>query len=377
MRKAPNSLPESEVKHLWLKQHLLERIRSGVWKPGAKVPTQRQLMAEYRLSHATVSRALQDLAREGYIARAVRTGSRVLGRAAPAALRLRLHLLGGVPPAAAKGLSVFRDLLDEARALGMTVEVHEGLSQVARAKVLDGLLERRVSDAQAREGVVFPYFAGNRTHIDRLREAGAAYAVLDVPHEMPGYAVVLRDHRAAARALVERLLRAGHARGRIGLVLGRRDEADPDPFQWDHAKAEGAFDALGGAPESQIVRDVEPTFEAGVRAGEALLARAPSLTAVYCDNDHKAAGVCQAAAARGLSVPADLSLAFINRPAEDLVFPVAPSYAWASPDGVGAAAARMLFDELTDPGAKPAGRVLPMVFEEGSSIAAPRKGGSV
>lgn len=370
MPKAPNPISDRGFKHTWLKNLILERVQSGAWQPGAKIPTQRQLMAEYDLSHATVSRALQELAREGYIARAVRTGSRVLGRAATAGLRL--HLLGGVPPGAAKGLHVFRDLLDAARALGLAVEVHEGLGQSGRARVLDGILQRRDRLGRAAEGVVFPYFAGNRPHIDRLREARAPYMVLDVPHAMHGYSIVLRDHLAAARALVERLLHAGHACERIGLVLGRHDESDPDPYQWEHAKAQGAIEALGGVDPGQAVRAFEASQAAGEQAAQELFERVPGLTAIYCDNDQKAAGVYKAAAARGWRAPRDLSVVFINRPTEDLEFPVAPTYAWAEPEGVGRAAAEALFAQLTGQAAAPQIRHLAMRFEAGAAVAKPR-----
>jgi len=370
MPKVPNLISDQGFKHTWLKNQILERILSGVWQPGAKVPTQRQLMAEYSLSHATVSRALQELVRDGYIARAVRTGSRVLDRAATAGLRL--HLLGGVPPGAAKGLHVFRDLLDAARALGLTVEVHEGLGQGGRARVLDGILQRRDRLGRATEGVVFPYFAGNRMHIDRLREVHAPYMVLDVPHPMPGYAIILRDHHAAARDLAERLLQTGHARERIGLVLGRHDENDPDPSQWEHAKAQGAIEALGGVDPAQAVRTFEASQAAGEQAAQELFERVPGLTAIYCDNDQKAAGVYKAAATRGWRVPRDLSVVFINRPTEDLEFPVAPTYAWAEPEGVGHAAAEALFDQLTGQAAAPLTRRLAMRFEAGASVAKPR-----
>jgi DNA-binding LacI/PurR family transcriptional regulator len=364
---------EEGLKYVQLKERILARIQTGDLKPGMKLPTQRDLMARHGLSYATVSRALQELAREGFITRAVRTGSRVSGKArAASAQPLRMHLLGGVPPAAARGLTVFRELLDTARELGMPVELHEEMDQAARAKLVEEILARRQKHGEDFEAAVFPYFVGHREHIDRLREAGAPYIVMDVPHAQPGYSIVLRDHRAAAKMLVERLLQAGHRRERIGLVLGQRDDADPDPFQWDFAKAQGALDALGETEPRRIEWNVAPDVEAGARALDALLSRAPELTAVYCDNAHKAAGVCRAAVARGLSIPRDLSVVCVNKPDAGLEFPAPVTHAWAPAEGVGRAAVLALFDQLTGHTEPPLVKELPMRFENGATVAKPK-----
>ncbi len=61
-----------------------------------------------------------------------------------------------------------------------------------------------------------------------------------------------------------------------------------------------------GGPE--LMRDGEPATRTGVRAGGELLDLRPRPSAVVCFNDKVAAGVLAAATARGLRVPADLSV---------------------------------------------------------------------
>jgi LacI family transcriptional regulator, galactose operon repressor len=61
-----------------------------------------------------------------------------------------------------------------------------------------------------------------------------------------------------------------------------------------------------GGPE--LIRDGEPATETGARAGGELLDLRPRPTAVVCFNDKVAVGVLAAATARGLRVPADLSV---------------------------------------------------------------------
>ncbi|RZJ74563.1 MAG: GntR family transcriptional regulator, partial [Brevundimonas sp.] len=51
------------------------RILSGEWPPGARVPTEAELQAEYGCARMTVSRALTDLSARGLIVRRRRAGS--------------------------------------------------------------------------------------------------------------------------------------------------------------------------------------------------------------------------------------------------------------------------------------------------------------
>lgn len=56
----------------------LERLRSGAWAPGARIPTEATLAAEFGCARATVNRALRDLADAGYLDRRRRSGTRVV-----------------------------------------------------------------------------------------------------------------------------------------------------------------------------------------------------------------------------------------------------------------------------------------------------------
>jgi DNA-binding LacI/PurR family transcriptional regulator len=326
-------------------------------------------MAQYNLSYSTVSRAVQELTRLGLITRRVGSGSRVAERSRTPTV---FHLIGGVPSAAQRGLCIFRDLVEAALAKKACVEPHEGLDQDARAALVEGILRRRQAGGGAREALVFPFFAGNRPHIDRCCREGVPYVVLDVPHAMSGYSIVLRDHHAAARRLVERLLSAGHRAERIGLILGSRDQAEPDPVQWDFAKARGALEALGGGgavAEERCAWDVECRSDEGARAARRLLDRTPELTAFFCDHDLKAVGVLNELAARGMDVPQRISLVCINRPAVPTPLPL--TCAWASPEGVGEAAVALLMATLGEKKPTVRSKELPMRFQDGETLAPP------
>ena len=52
-----------------LKESLLQKIQDETWKPGQKIPTERELCEMYGVSRITVRKALDDLQNEGYLYR--------------------------------------------------------------------------------------------------------------------------------------------------------------------------------------------------------------------------------------------------------------------------------------------------------------------
>jgi GntR family histidine utilization transcriptional repressor len=60
-----------------VKAEVLRRIRARLWPPGALLPPETELAAEFGVARATVNRALRELAEEGVIDRRRRAGTRV------------------------------------------------------------------------------------------------------------------------------------------------------------------------------------------------------------------------------------------------------------------------------------------------------------
>lgn len=58
-----------------VKAFIKERISSGVWRPGAPVPSESVLMAQFGVSRMTVNRALRELAGEGLVTRIQGSGT--------------------------------------------------------------------------------------------------------------------------------------------------------------------------------------------------------------------------------------------------------------------------------------------------------------
>jgi GntR family histidine utilization transcriptional repressor len=58
-----------------LKEHVLQNIRSGAWRAGERVPSEHDLVREFKVSRMTANRALRELMRSGVLARIAGVGT--------------------------------------------------------------------------------------------------------------------------------------------------------------------------------------------------------------------------------------------------------------------------------------------------------------
>jgi len=73
-----------------LKEHVLQNIRSGLWRAGERVPSEHELVREFKVSRMTANRALRELMRSGVLARVAGVGTFV-GDFTAAAHPLQIH----------------------------------------------------------------------------------------------------------------------------------------------------------------------------------------------------------------------------------------------------------------------------------------------
>jgi GntR family transcriptional regulator, histidine utilization repressor len=97
-----------------------QRILSGRWRPGHRIPIEHELSQTYACSRMTVNKALTELARVGLIERRRRAGSFV-----------------STPPRLQSALLDIRDLKDEVEASGLTYSVERLQRQRRMATVTD------------------------------------------------------------------------------------------------------------------------------------------------------------------------------------------------------------------------------------------------
>jgi GntR family histidine utilization transcriptional repressor len=58
-----------------VKDHILSHIRSGAWAPGARVPSENELVESFGISRMTANRALRELTADGFLARVPGVGT--------------------------------------------------------------------------------------------------------------------------------------------------------------------------------------------------------------------------------------------------------------------------------------------------------------
>jgi LacI family transcriptional regulator, galactose operon repressor len=138
----------------------------------------------------------------------------------------------------------------------------------------------------------------------RLLDGGYRFVVLDplmpLDTRIPS---VSAAHTSGADQAMRHLLALGHRR--IAHITG------PSGWVATEERLRGYHAALGAAgilPDPALTLEALPEVDAGREATERLLDLAEPPTAIFCFNDNAAVGAIQAARARGLRVPEDLSV---------------------------------------------------------------------
>ena len=200
-------------------------------------------------------------------------------------------LLGGMLKAAEHGYRMMIELVDT-----HSDHVERELSATLAALQPDGI-------------ILTPPHSDNEQIVVLLANRGIPFVRIGSDNLDAGIAISMGDERSAYTA-TQHLIEAGHRR--IGLITG------PDEYRlsgWRRTGWERALTEHGLSGEG-LVAQGDFSHPSGFVAAEALLDTDPSPTAILASNDHMALGALEAANARGMQVPRDLSLvSFDNTPA--------------------------------------------------------------
>ena len=172
------------------------------------------------------------------------------------------------------------------------------------------------------DGFVSICDAHNAARVAALTTRNLPFVVVDGVASTAACRVGIDDH-GASRGAVEHLFDLGHTR--IGVASlprhpgdrgGRVDPVDPGPLRYPvtaarlagiRAGVEGASRDWVDVPVWAVPDDLTPRLSAR-EAGAALLDEPDPPTGIVCLSDEVAAGVLDAAEARGVAVPSDLSV---------------------------------------------------------------------
>jgi LacI family transcriptional regulator len=148
--------------------------------------------------------------------------------------------------------------------------------------------------------------------LQALASHGFRYVVVD-PHGAvaDGIAVVAAAHSSGAMQATRHLLELGHRR--IGAISGPQGWlASDERLRGYH----GTLATAGVLPEPGLVRHSNFIIGGGREAALELLSMPDPPTAIFAFNDTMAIGAMQAVSARGLRVPADVSVVGFDDTAE-------------------------------------------------------------
>lgn len=217
---------------------LVQRIRSGEWKPGDQLPSERDLMDSYGVGRPAVREALQDMARSGIVeithgerARVVvptahllieqiAGGAQHLLRMEPAMLEhmkdARVFLEAGLCKLAAQKASDD----DKARLLARWEDHHAALSEMDQFLYRDMLFHREIAAISGNPifpAIVEALFNWAGEYYQGIVRAPGAEQLTLAEHRRIYDAIAAGDGEAAAQAMRDHLLRAN--------VLYRRPDA--------------------------------------------------------------------------------------------------------------------------------------------------------
>ena len=272
-----------------------------------------------QVSHSTVSRALRDstLVNEE-TAQRIKQIAREAGYQASAVARSLVtqetRTIGVVVTTITDPFvsEVVSGIEETANLLGYSILLAESNADPEREKrVVQSCAERRL------DAIVVTSSRVGALYVPLLSEMRVP--ILLVNNQNAGEFVhsVMIANRTGAKDVVSHLLDLGHTRiGYIGDRYGHQSDKER------YAGYRDAFKAAGVKPDAGLVVHGDGKAEGGESAMNDLLSLPQPPTAVFCYNDVTAVGALRATYARGLRVPADISVAgFDDIPFARYLFP--------------------------------------------------------
>jgi LacI family transcriptional regulator len=196
-------------------------------------------------------------------------------------------------------LEIIRGVEERLESTGfrMALSATHGQAQGERqwlAKVIDG----------STDGAILVLADGHAAHLERLRQRGIPFVVVDHRGELGSDTPsVGATNWAGGRAATEYLLTLGHRR--VAIISGT---AALGCSQERLSGYRAALEAAGLPVDPSLCRQGDFRYEDGYREACALLDLPEPPTAIFAGNDMQAVGALNALRARGISVPADMSI---------------------------------------------------------------------
>lgn len=351
MKQSTRASSKHALVHAWLR----DAIASGRLKPGARLPSEAELMRQFSVSRITVSRAMRDLQLAGLIDRRVGAGSFVAATQASTPTHLSFGLL--IPDLGETDIfepicqGMMTSPLARDHALLWGSAPPDQTNAGSRAwHLCRQFIERRVSGVFFAPLELAPDKDAFNDRIGRaLDDARIPVVLLDRslrPYPDPGrHDLVGIDNRRAGHVMTDHLLRVGCRR--VAFVARRHAAPTVD------AREAGYREALAtrGIP-------IDPALVCRIDADGADRAIATLMASsrpdgIVCANDRTAGAVLHALGRLGIGVPGDVRLVGIDDVDYAKLLPV-PLTTFRQPTGaIGDAAMGVMLERVARPDRPP------------------------
>lgn len=301
----------TKSKHSEISRHLETEIASGKYGDGARLPSEAQLVSQFKVSRPTVARAFRDLETKGMIERRAGSGTYVRNTS-PTSGRLNTRTLGLLVPGLAT-TEIFQIICGEIASLarvqdygllwgGSTNPREDVDASLNHAEELcRQFIERKISGVFFAPAELEPgQEKANRHLAESLREAGIPVVLIDRDmRDFPGrseFDLVGLDNMTSGYMVAEHLIKLGCKR--FYFVARPLSAATVD------ARIAGVREALTRhriEPDPGWIRTGDPSDMKFVRS----LTAGKQVDAFICANDFTAATLLRSMQSIGIRSPKD------------------------------------------------------------------------
>lgn len=305
-----------DLKYIQLQDDLKNELKNGGFKSGDRFYSDKELMAKYRCSYATVSHALKDMVEAGYFIRKrglgtfVKESGKVPGMAGD--IMTKELLINGLSPEEHRRQSPTSWFVVEEIRKGI-INNYPGPIRIERFEDIQRKLEMK-------EDILAILLSPPKDFVKSFSENLPGCVIVNhkrdfrMEFDSVSWEMISGVYEAAAYLIRE----LGHKK--IAFIGGDREEFHADRFAGYRLALEAhniPFD------EKYSIRGFhEGSVKEGRKAMEEFLELPERPTAVFADTDIKALGAIEAINAAGLKVPEDISVAgFDDIPGADSFSP--------------------------------------------------------
>jgi|GEM_PF-2178420 len=348
--------------HRQLKELIRDAILSGVYRPGDRLEPERRFVDEGGVSLITVSRALRELADEGYLRRRTGSGTFVCDDLPTIAPKLGTVGVFYYHTASPYFSGLMTGIEEAAQEHNITIEsLPTGLSDEGEQRVINDLTDRNV------DGIIAVPFArpGMLAALQRALDADIPVVTIGVSIPQLDCDAVTFDNEHGAYLIAEHLLGLGHRR----LSFLGVEETYPHTMQHEMlAGIDRACRRFGVSFDPSRIYNVPMAFDEArdTTVHDLVLSivkpdstsRTEPSTAIICVADGLARYATQTLAAAGVTIPQDVSITGVgNLPIAEQLDPPLTTMDWPL-RRAGHSAVRSLVEQTSGRLRRPQHRIL-------------------